>query len=194
MNAGLADFRSAVEWRAWLARYHEGAKELVVRCWRLPFRDQGITYPEALDEALCYGWIDGVRRRVDDRSFSTRFTPRRSGSVWSAVNVRRVEELEAAGRMRAPGRAAFAARPERRTGVYSYEKRDVELLPAYVKRFRRDRQAWRFFQAQPAGYRRISSFWVMEAKREETRLRRLDQLIGCSAENRRIPLLAREKR
>lgn len=185
-------FGSAAEWRAWLERHHASRQEIVVRCWKVHARHRGLTYAEALDEALCYGWIDGVRRRVDEDSFSTRFTPRRPNSVWSTVNIRRVQALERQGRLTAAGRAAFARRTDARTGVYSFESRTPELDPELAARFRRNRRAWRYFEAQPPGYRRTSAFWVMQAKRPETRLRRLGVLIECSAEGRRIPLLARD--
>ncbi|HUF35982.1 MAG TPA: YdeI/OmpD-associated family protein [Gemmatimonadales bacterium] len=192
-RAGTRAFRSAAEWRAWLERNHTSATALVVRCRKAHVRGPGLTYPEALDEALCFGWIDGVRRRVDDDSFSIRFSPRRPGSIWSAVNIRRVGELEAGDRMRPAGRGAFAARTERRSRVYSYENRGTtELDPAYRRRLQADPEAWAYFQARPPGYRRTSIFWVMEAKREETRLRRLDILLRCSAAGKPIPLLTRE--
>ncbi|HEX6103968.1 MAG TPA: YdeI/OmpD-associated family protein [Gemmatimonadales bacterium] len=187
-----ADFPSAAAWRAWLERHHAGTPELVVRCWKRGAAMPGLAYSEALDEALCFGWIDGVRRRIDQDSFSVRFTPRRPRSVWSAVNIRRAEELEREGRMRPAGSRAFAERIERRSRVYSYENRGKGLAPAYLRRLRSERKAWVFFQAQPPGYRRTSAYWVMEAKREETRMRRLETLIACSAQGRRIPLLTRE--
>ena len=189
----VAHFDSAAEWRAWLERNHATARELTVRCWKVDHREHGLTYADALDEALCFGWIDGVRRRLDERSFSTRFTPRRRGSVWSAVNIRRAEALRGSGRMRPAGEAAFAARTERRSRRYSYERPAAALTPGYLRRFRGDRKAWAFFRNQPEGYRRTSTFWVMEAKREATRLRRLEVLISCSAEERRIPLLDRTR-
>jgi uncharacterized protein YdeI (YjbR/CyaY-like superfamily) len=187
-----ADFRTAADWRAWLEKHHAAAKELVIRCWKTHASVQGLTYPAALDEALCQGWIDGVRRRLDENSFSVRFTPRRPNSIWSTVNIRRAEALEAAGRMRPAGRAAFAARTERRSAVYSYENRTGKLAKAYDRRLRSNRKAWAFFRAQPPYYRRTSTFWVMEAKREDTRVRRLEVLIACSAAGKPIPLLARE--
>jgi len=187
-----AEFRTAADWRTWLRKRHAAARELVVRCWKSHARDRGLTYPAALDEALCQGWIDGVRRRLDEDSFSVRFTPRRPDSIWSTVNIRRAEALEAAGRMRPAGRAAFAARTERRSAVYSYENRTGKLAPAYGRRLRSNRQAWAFFRAQAPYYRRTSIFWVMEAKREDTRVRRLEVLIACSAAGKPIPLLTRE--
>jgi uncharacterized protein YdeI (YjbR/CyaY-like superfamily) len=187
-----ADFRTAADWRAWLEKHHAAATELVVRCWKTHASGRGLTYPPALDEALCQGWIDGVRRRLDEDSFSVRFTPRRPSSIWSTVNIRRAEALEAAGRMRPAGRAAFAARTERRSAVYSYENRTGKLASAYDRRLRSNRKAWAFFKAQPPSYRRTSIFWVMEAKREDTRVRRLELLIACSAAGKPIPLLTRE--
>ena len=163
----------------------------MVRCYKAHAKEQGLTYAEALEEALCFGWIDGVRRRVDAESFSVRFTPRKPKSVWSAVNIRKATELEAAGRMRPAGRAAFAAREERGTKRYSYESKPRALHPGLERAFRRDRGAWKFFQSQPPSYRRTSIFWVMDAKREETRARRFATLLACSAEGERIPLLRR---
>ncbi len=184
-------FRSAADWRAWLERHHADAAELVVRCWKVRARDRGLTYPEAVDEALCYGWIDGVRRTGDAESFTVRFTPRRPRSVWSAINLRRATQLAAEGRMQPAGQAAFAARHQAASRTYSYENRPTELPPEYTARIRANPRAWAFFQDQPPWYRRTSSFWVMEAKREETRLRRLQTLLECSAEGRTIPPLTR---
>lgn len=162
----------------------------MVRCFRTSASSRGITYAQALDEALCYGWIDGVRRRIDEVSFSVRFTPRRPRSVWSRVNVDHVERLTKEGRMTKAGLAAYAAREDRRTGIYSFEQRPQTLPPEYRKRFRVNRQAWTFFQKQPPYYQRTTTHWVMSAKREETRERRLAILIDCSARLERIPLLA----
>ncbi len=153
-----------------------------------------MTYTQALDEALCFGWIDGVRRRVDANSFSQRFSPRRSRSIWSRVNIRHVERLIEAGRMTEAGLAAFQARDEQRTGVYSFEQRSIELAPAYRRTFRANRAAWDYFQGEAPYYRRTSTYWVMSAKREETRARRLATLVACSARRTRIPLLTREPR
>jgi uncharacterized protein YdeI (YjbR/CyaY-like superfamily) len=185
-------FATARAFRAWLTEHHRTARELVVRCARARAGNPGISYTEALDEALCFGWIDGVRRRVDDDGFSVRFTPRKPKSVWSAVNIRKAKALEAAGRMQPAGRAAFAAREERGSRRYSYESKPEALDPKFERAFRRNRPAWRFFQSQPPSYRRTSVFWVMEAKREETRARRFGTLLECSARGERIPLLRRE--
>lgn len=166
----------------------------MVRCYKTHAKEKGVTYAEALEEALCFGWIDGVRRSVDEESFSVRFTPRKPKSVWSGVNIRKATELEAAGRMRAAGRAAFAAREERNSKRYSYESKPGALDAAFEREFKRTREAWAYFQSQAPWYRRTSLFWVMEAKREETRVRRYATLLKCSAKGERIPLLRREER
>ena len=186
-------FASARAYRSWLAAHHKTATELVIRCYKTHAKEKGLTYAEALDESLCFGWIDGVRRRVDTESFSVRFTPRRPGSVWSAVNIRKATELAAAGQMRPAGRAAFAARAERNSTRYSYESKPAALDPAFERNFKRNREAWEFFQAQAPWYRRTSVFWVMEAKRDETRARRFATLLRCSAKRERIPPLRREE-
>lgn len=146
----------------------------------------GITYAEALDEALAFGWIDGVRKSLGAESYTIRFTPRRAGSIWSDVNTRRVGELAAMERMAPPGLAAFAARDEAKSRQYSHEQRSHGLDPAYEAQLQANPTAWAFWQAQPPGYRRNASWWVMSAKREETRQKRLATLIEDSAAGRRI--------
>jgi uncharacterized protein YdeI (YjbR/CyaY-like superfamily) len=183
-------FKTPAAFRAWLAKNHAKVTELLVRCYRIHASGRGITYPQALDEALCYGWIDGVRRPLDGDSFSTRFTPRKAQSNWSRVNVAHVERLTAAGRMAKPGLDAFARRTEARTGVYSYE-RPIDLDAACTKVFKGHKAAWTYYQAQAPWYRRTSARWVMEAKKTETRDRRLAQLIECSEQGKPIPPLDR---
>src|SRR5690606_19452029 len=185
MSDDVVSFRSATAFRAWLKRHHASASHLVVRLFKTHAADQGLTYGPALDEALCHGWIDGVRRRLDDDSFSIRFTPRKPRSIWSKVNVAHVERLAAAGRMTPAGRAAFAAREARRTGIYSFEQEAVELAPQYRKRFRAQRAAWAWFEAEAPWYRRKVIYWVMSAKQEATRLSRLERLIAASARKTR---------
>jgi uncharacterized protein YdeI (YjbR/CyaY-like superfamily) len=163
----------------------------VVRCHKVHAKQKGLTYAQAVDEALCFGWIDGVRRSVDAESFSVRFSPRKPKSIWSAVNIRKASKLEAAGRMRPAGRAAFAAREARSSKRYSYESKAGALDPALQRELKRDRGAWEFFQSEAPWYRRTSIFWVMEAKREETRARRFGTLLKCSGKRERIPLLRR---
>ncbi|HWB42773.1 MAG TPA: YdeI/OmpD-associated family protein [Gemmatimonadales bacterium] len=185
-------FASARAFRAWLRRHHRTASELLVRCCKTHAKEPGLTYTDAVDEALCFGWIDGVRRRLDEVSFSVRFSPRKPRSVWSAVNIRKATALEAAGRMQPAGLEAFAARESPGARRYSYESKPEALDPAFERRFRRDRGAWGFFQSQAPWYRRTSIFWVMEAKREETRGRRFETLLACSARGEPIPLLRRK--
>jgi uncharacterized protein YdeI (YjbR/CyaY-like superfamily) len=189
-GAALTSFRSQAALRAWLKKNHGRETELILRCFKVHAADQGVTYAQALDEALCFGWIDGVRRSVDAHSFSIRFTPRKPTSIWSRVNISHVERLTRAGRMMQPGLAAFAARTEARTGVYSFE-RETELAPAYATLFRANNAAWDYYQAQAPWYRRTSTHWVMSAKKSETRERRLAQLIDCSSRREPIPQLDR---
>jgi uncharacterized protein YdeI (YjbR/CyaY-like superfamily) len=183
-------FLSAAAFRAWLGRHGEHTSELWVRFHKKDSGRGGITYPEALDEALCFGWIDGVRKRSDAASYMIRFTPRKPNSKWSAVNVRHVARLEAEGRMRPPGLAAFARRDGKQAG-YSFEERPRRLAPAYERRLRAERRAWTFFQEQAPWYRRTSIFWVMSARKDETRERRLATLISCSARGEPVPPLRR---
>ena len=184
-------FRSPAAFRAWLAKHQDGRAELIVRCYKVHAREKGITYKQALDEALCFGWIDGVRRSLDVDSFSVRFAPRKPRSIWSRVNIARARELEAEGRMTPRGMAAFRAREEARSGLYSFESPPIALSSPYERKLRANRRAWEYFQEQAPWYRRTCTYWVMSAKREETRVRRLELLIDCSARNTPIPALAR---
>ena len=187
----ISTFRSRQEFREWLEKNHRTTPELLVRCYKVRANDQGVTYREALDEVLCFGWIDGVRRALDDESFSVRFTPRKPRSKWSAVNIRRANQLQAEGRMHSAGEAAFAAREAAAHKRYSYESRPAQLDAGSLKKLRANKRAWAFFQTQPPWYQRTSAFWVMEAKREETRERRLAELIARSAKGEPIKLLDR---
>lgn len=184
-------FPSAAAFRAWLRRHHRTETAIVLRLAKRHAADTGIGYAEALDEALCVGWIDGIRRALDADSFTVRFTPRKPRSIWSKVNVGHMERLMAANRVTAAGMAAFEARTAGRTGVYAFEQRAPELAAAYRRAFQRRRAAWAHFQGEAPWYRRTSSHWVMSAKREATRLRRLDTLIACSEAGTRIPQLRR---
>ena len=181
-------FESASEFRLWFARHGARASELLVG-FRRKATGRGLTYREALDEALAFGWIDGVRRRIDDTSYSIRFTPRRPGSIWSAVNVARAKELDQQGRMMPAGLHAFRSRDERDTRKYSYEHEPVALSPDLAARLRANAGAAAFFDEQPPGYRRIVTHWIMSAKKDETRQRRLAHLIDRSAARARIDLL-----
>ncbi len=153
-------------------------------------RDSGLpslTWQESVDEALCHGWIDGVRKRRDETSYTIRFTRRRPASIWSAINIGRMNELIAEGRVRPAGLAAFERRTEKRSQVYAYEQRDRAAFDAETeRRFRAEAAAWAFFVAQPPGYRQLATYWVMTAKKEETRARRLAKLIDFSCRGQRI--------
>jgi uncharacterized protein YdeI (YjbR/CyaY-like superfamily) len=184
-------FSAPEELRAWLEEHHGTERELWVGYWKKATGKPTLTWSEAVDEALCFGWIDGKLQRIDDERHRQRFTPRDPRSNWSAVNVAKVAELRKQGRMRPAGEAAFAARSPEKTGVYTYENRHKARLSREQERdFRADPQAWEFFQAQPRGYRTTAIFWVVSAKREETRARRLATLIDCAREGRRVPALS----
>jgi uncharacterized protein YdeI (YjbR/CyaY-like superfamily) len=185
-------FDSPAAFGAWLDEHHASETEVLVGFWRVATGRPSMTWSESVDEALCRGWIDGVRRSVDDERFTIRFTPRQKRSKWSLVNVRKVAELTAQGRMRPAGHAAFEARREQDTGVYSFERAtDAVLDEAAEARFRAEPAAWEWFQAQPPSYRRPALHWVTSAKRPETRERRLTQLIGDSAAGLRVGPLRR---
>jgi uncharacterized protein YdeI (YjbR/CyaY-like superfamily) len=187
-------FRTAAEFRRWLATNHATARELWVGMYRNGSGRKGITYREALDEALCFGWIDGVRKRRDEVSYVQRFSPRTAKSYWSAVNTRRAEELREAGRMRAPGLAAFERRDAAATARYSFEREAARLDPGMERQFRAQPAAWAYFSAEAPWYRRVAAHWVTSAKREETRQRRLETLIRDSAARRRIGTIPQPKR
>jgi uncharacterized protein YdeI (YjbR/CyaY-like superfamily) len=183
-------FATPVDFRAWLERHHESHSELIVGFHKRGSGRPSITWPEAVDQALCFGWIDGVRRRIDDTSYSIRFTPRKARSTWSAVNIRRMKELLDEGVVVPAGLAAFEGRTDERTAIYSYEQRKAaKLEPDQERRLRADERALAFFEAQPPSYRRAAVHWVTIAKKPETRERRLEQLIECSAAGRTVPPL-----
>lgn len=182
-------FATPAALRRWFARHGATARELWIGYYKKASGRGGVVYKEALDEALCVGWIDGLVRTIDGERYMQRWTPRRPRSVWSAVNTRRVGELEAEGRMQPAGRAAFALRDPARAGLYSFENKPTTLPPELEQRFRARPAAWRFFEAQPPGYRRTALFFVMSAKREETRVRRLDALAALCARGERLPQL-----
>ncbi len=185
-----AFFESRAAFRRWLEENHDSAAELWVGYYRKSSGRGGLSYVEAVEEALCFGWIDGKARTLDEHSYSNRYTPRRKGSNWSTINVQRVAELTAEGRMHPAGMRAFEAREEARTGVYSYENRPAELPAELADEFRRHPSAWEYFAAQTPAYRRNATWYVVSAKRPETQLRRLGQLIDFSAAARRLDQLS----
>jgi uncharacterized protein YdeI (YjbR/CyaY-like superfamily) len=187
-------FRSSVEFRQWLHQHHATADVLWVGFFKRSTGKARFTWTESVDEALCYGWIDGIRKSVDGSRYTIRFTPRRRASRWSAVNVRRARTLIREGRMRPAGLRAFRARPTAKQDAYSYENRPADLPAAYLRRLRADRRAWAFWRSQPRGYRRTATWWILSAKQESTRLRRLSTLMEDSREGNRIPLLSRRPR
>jgi uncharacterized protein YdeI (YjbR/CyaY-like superfamily) len=185
-------FATPVAFRRWLARHHQSRRELWVGFHKKASNLPSLTWPESVDEALCYGWIDGLRKGLDAQSYAIRFTPRQPGSTWSAVNTRRAEALIREGRMQPKGLAAFDARDPANSGVYSFEQRAaVRLDPADEARFRANPAAWGFFESEPPGYRRTAIWWVVSAKRQTTRMKRLERLIADSAAGLRIAPLRR---
>ena len=188
-------FRTPADFRKWFEKNHDKAAELLVGFHKKGSGKPSITWPESVDEALCFGWIDGIRRTIDDESYTIRFTPRRARSTWSAVNVKRVAELTKLGRMHPAGLRVFETRDPKRSGIYTYEqerrKEEQRLDPEYQTTLEANAKALAFFQAQAPYYQRTVSRWVMSAKKEETRLKRLATLIDDSASDRRIGPLAR---
>ncbi len=179
-------FKSPAEFRRWLKSHHKSADELQVGYYKKHTGKPSMTWPESVTEALCFGWIDGIRRSIDDERYMIRFTPRRRNSVWSAINVKMMAELEASGRMTAAGRAIFEARRDSESSGYTYEQLDGEFDAERLRAFKKNKAAWKFFQSQPPGYQRKARYWVMSAKREETRDRRLSKLVESCAEQKRI--------
>ena len=182
-------FSSPEKFREWLERNHDGATELLIGFHKKSSGKKSVTYAEALDEALCFGWIDGVRKNLNETSYTIRFTPRKPKSIWSNVNVNHVERLKKEGRMHRAGLEAYERRAPERTGIYSFENAPRELPPEYEKTFRQNKAAWKFFQEQPPGYKRLMVFRTVSGKKEETRLRRLKQLIESSEKGERMGIL-----
>ena len=187
-------FRTPQDFRTWLEKNHDKRAELMMRLFKVHARHRGIGYREALDESLCFGWIDGVRRALDADSFVQRFTPRKNRSNWSAVNIRRAKELIAEGRMAPPGLAAFETRGETGPAPYSFERPPARLDPQLETRFRANKKAWRWWESAAPYYRRVCTFWIMSAKKEQTRAGRLERLMFHCARGEKIPPLAPAKK
>lgn len=185
-------FTSAARFREWLEKHHPAAPELWVGFYKKDSGKPSMTWPEAVDVALCFGWIDGIRKRIDATAYTIRFTPRKSGSIWSTVNIGRMQELTRLGLTQPAGLVAFERRKEEKSGVYAYENKNSAVFQAaHEKQFRAHKNAWKFFQAQAAWYRRTATWWVISAKKEETRLQRLETLVQHSENNRTLPQLTR---
>jgi len=187
-------FRSPDEFRSWLAEHHVKCTELLVGFYKKDSGRPSITYPEALDQALCFGWIDGVRKSVDEFSYTVRFTPRKKDSYWSKINTKRANELVKMGLMQPAGLKAFAARDRAATKRYSFERANAKLPRVYAARFKAIPEAWAFFRSQAPYYQRVASWWVISAKQEETRLRRLQTLIEHCRDHRRFGQLSLGKK
>jgi uncharacterized protein YdeI (YjbR/CyaY-like superfamily) len=179
-------FKKPDDFRAWLGKHHQTHKELLVGFYKKDSGKPSISWPESVDEALCYGWIDGVRKSLDDISYTIRFTPRKTTSIWSLVNIKKVQVLTSEGRMQEAGIQAFAARKESKSGIYAFEQEPAELPAAFVKIFSKNKTAWSFFQAQPPSYRKTLAWWVISAKQEATWKLRLTKLIQASGQGIRL--------
>ena len=187
-------FPTPADFRAWLEANHEKSHELLVGFYKRDSRKPSITWPESVEVALCFGWIDGVRRSIDETSYTIRFTPRRPTSNWSSININLVRKLTKQGLMRPAGLKAFAARDERKS-AYSYEQRkSAQFTREQEKQFRKNKAAWDFFRSQAPWYQRVTAFWVISAKREETKLKRLSLLIQLSQNRRTLPMLTPAKK
>jgi uncharacterized protein YdeI (YjbR/CyaY-like superfamily) len=188
-------FKTAEEFRQWLTKNHASTTELFVAHYKKTSGKVSMTYAEAVDEALCFGWIDGVVRKIDDEVYGHRFTPRKADSIWSLVNIKHVERLTAAGKMMPAGIAAYAARRADKTGIYSFEQTEAIIFSAaQLKQFKANQKAWTFWQPQPPGYKRTATFYVTSAKREETQQKRLAMLIDSSEKGLRLAEVAGKKR
>ena len=179
-------FSSQQDFRKWLEKNHKKETELLVGFYKVNSKKASMTWPESVDQALCFGWIDGVRRSIDDESYSIRFTPRRSTSIWSTINIRKMEELTNAGLMKEEGLKAFSLRTENKSNIYSHEKEPEVLNPEYEKQFMANKAAWEFFSKQAPSYRKVIIHWIMTAKQEKTQLSRLEKTINESENQKRI--------
>ena len=179
-------FQTPADFRTWLENNHATATELWVGFYKKDSGKPSITWPDSVDQALCFGWIDGIRKGVDQISYQIRFTPRRRGSIWSATNIKRARKLAEQRQMQPIGLKAFAARIENKSGIYSYEQRNTELKEPYAKLLKKNKAAWNFFQTQPPSYRKMIGWWIISARKEETRVGRLAKLTSESAKGKRL--------
>lgn len=178
--------RTPQEFRQWLEEHYQTEKELLVGFYKVGSGKASMTWPESVDQALCFGWIDGVRRSINEESYSIRFTPRKPTSIWSTVNIRKMEELTTAGLMTEAGLKAFALRKEEKSAIYSHEKDPAVLDPAFEKQFKANQKAWEFFITQAPSYKKVMLHWIMGAKQEKTRVSRLEKTIRESELGKRV--------
>jgi uncharacterized protein YdeI (YjbR/CyaY-like superfamily) len=188
----LQFFKSSSEFRKWLAKNHAEVNELWIGFYKISSNIKSITYPDAVDQALCFGWIDGIKKKVDEFSYTHRFTPRKSKSIWSSNNIKRVGELAKLGFMHPSGIKVFDQRDKKKIKQYSYERKILTLDQSYIKIFKSHENAWSFFISQPPSYQKVAIFWVMSAKKEETRLRHLNILIEDSENKKRLAVVTLE--
>jgi uncharacterized protein YdeI (YjbR/CyaY-like superfamily) len=179
-------FTKQSDFRKWLEKNHRNETELVVGFYKVDSNKPSITWPQSVDEALCFGWIDGVRKSIDKDSYSIRFTPRRSTSIWSAVNIKKVEEFIKQGLMQPAGYESFEKRKEHKSKIYSYEKESVKLSAGFEKKITANKKAWTFFTSQAPSYQKTILHWIMTAKQESTKIIRLDKLISASEAKKRL--------
>jgi uncharacterized protein YdeI (YjbR/CyaY-like superfamily) len=184
-------FATPKHFRDWLEKHHATERELIVGFYRKDSGKPSITWPESVEEALCFGWIDGIRRKHDNESYTIRFTPRKPTSIWSKINLATMERLIAAGRVAPAGVKIHQVRDRAKTNRYSFEREQADFSPEQMRRFRKNAKAWKFYEAQVPSYRKPATWWVVSAKQEATRVKRLDKLIECSAQGLKIPHLRR---
>ncbi len=180
-------FETAAAFRKWLEKHHKKETELLVGFYKVGSGKPSLSWSQSVDQALCFGWIDGVTKSIDDERYSIRFTPRRSTSIWSAINIKKVAELQEAGLMKPEGMKAFAMRQEGKSAIYSHEIEPHVLAAKFVKEFKMNKLAWKFFKAQPPSYQKVMTHWIMSAKQEGTRQSRLQKTIAVSEEQKRMP-------
>lgn len=179
-------FQSQLDFRKWLEQNHLKAKELIVGYYKVATGKPSMTWSQSVDQALCFGWIDGVRRSIDEESYCIRFTPRRANSIWSDINIKKIEALSKAGLMKPEGMRLFEIRKEHLSSIYSHENKVNALDPSFEKQFKKNKKAWTFFNAQATSYKKVMLHWIMSAKQEKTRLARLEKTIAASEQQKKM--------
>jgi len=179
-------FSRQEDFRKWLKKNHSKEKELLVGFYKVTSGIPSMSWSESVDQALCFGWIDGIRKSIDEKSYTIRFTPRKKDSIWSAINIKKVEELTKSKLMTPAGKKAYSYRTENKSKIYSHEKEPVELDPQYVKVFKKNKKAWNYFSTQAPSYKKVMIHWIMSAKQEKTRISRLEKTIVTSEEEKRM--------